>query len=96
MQKDIFIYKMSAVVKRALPLLETLVNANPKLKKAMRSRKHFNPVGVREFYKVLNEINIPKDLVRNERRWSETEKNSLGEKSLPEKEEQTISNWLTL
>ena len=35
MQKDIFIYKMSAVVKRALPLLETLVNANPKLKKAI-------------------------------------------------------------
>ena len=35
MQKDIFIYKMSAVVKRALPLLETLVAANPKLKKAI-------------------------------------------------------------
>ena len=35
MQKDIFIYKMSAVVKRALPLLETLVDANPKLKKAI-------------------------------------------------------------
>ena len=34
-QKDIFIYKMSAVVKRALPLLETLVAANPKLKKAI-------------------------------------------------------------
>ena len=35
MQKDIFIYKMSTVVKRALPLLQTLVNANPKLKKAI-------------------------------------------------------------
>ena len=35
MQKDIFIYKMSAVVKRALPLLKTLVDANPKLKKAI-------------------------------------------------------------
>ena len=35
MQKDIFIYKMSSVVKRALPLLETLVDANPKLKKAI-------------------------------------------------------------
>ena len=34
-QNDIFIYKMSAVVKRALPLLETLVDANPKLKKAI-------------------------------------------------------------
>ena len=65
---------------------------------AMRDRKHFNPVGVREFYNVLNEINIPKDLVRNERRWSEAEKNSLNEKSPPGKpqEELTISNWLTL
>ena len=41
---------------------------------AMRSRKHFNPVGVREFYNVLNKINVPKDLVRNERRWDEPEK----------------------
>ena len=32
---------------------------------AMRPRKHFNPVGVREFYNVLNKINVPKDLVRN-------------------------------
>ena len=71
-------------------------NISDLISDAMRSRKHFNPVGVREFYKVLNEINIPKDLVRNERRWSETEKNSLGEKTLPEKEERTISNWLTL
>ena len=44
---------------------------------AMRARKHFNPVGVREFYNMLNEINIPKDLVRNERRWSEAEKNKV-------------------
>ena len=55
-------------------------NISDLISDAMRSRKHFNPVGVREFYKVLNEINFPKDLVRNERRWSETEKNSLGEK----------------
>ena len=41
---------------------------------AMRSRKHFNPVGVRDFYNVLNKINVPKDLVRNERRWDEPEK----------------------
>ena len=47
---------------------------------AMRSRKHFNPVGVREFYNVLNKINVPKDLVRNERRWGETEKKKVGEK----------------
>ena len=65
----------------------------------MRPRKHFNPVGVRKFYNVLNEINIPKDLVRNERRWSEAEKNkvSFDEKSPPEKsqEELAVSNWLT-
>ena len=47
---------------------------------AMRSRKHFNPVGVREFYNVLNKINVPKDLVRNERRWDETEKKKVYEK----------------
>ena len=46
---------------------------------AMRSRKHFNPVGVREFYNVLNKINVPKDLVRNER-WDETEKKKVDEK----------------
>ena len=47
---------------------------------AMRSRKHFNPVGVREFYNVLNKINVPKDLVRNERRLHETEKKNVDEK----------------
>ena len=47
---------------------------------AMRSRKHFNPVGVREFYNVLNKINVPKDLVRNERRWNETGKKKVDEK----------------
>ena len=47
---------------------------------AMRSRKHFNPVGVREFYNVLNKINVPKDLVRNEKRWDETEKKKVDEK----------------
>ena len=35
MQIDIFIYKMSVVVRRALPLLKTLVDAKPKLKKAI-------------------------------------------------------------
>ena len=42
---------------------------------AMRSRKNFNPIGVREFYNVLSKINVPKDLVRNERRWDEAGKN---------------------
>ena len=63
---------------------------------AMRPRKHFNPVGVREFYNVLNKINVPKDLVRNERRWDEAEKKkkvSLDEKTPPK--ELTISKWIT-
>ena len=74
-------------------------NISDLISDAMRSRKHFNPVGVREFYNVLNEINIPKDLVRNERRWSEAEKNkvSYDEKSPPGKsqEELGVSNWIT-
>ena len=53
---------------------------------AMRSRKHFNPVGVREFYNVLNKINVPKDLVRNERRWGKEEKMDEKSKEL---------NWIT-
>ena len=55
---------------------------------AMRSRKHFNPVGVREFYNVLNKINVPKDLVRNERRWDETEKKKVDENP-------NELNWIT-
>ena len=55
---------------------------------AMRSRKHFNPVGVREFYNVLNKINVPKDLVRNEKRWDETEKKKADEKP-------NELNWIT-
>ena len=59
---------------------------------AMRSRKHFNPIGVREFYNVLNKINVPKDLVRNERRWDETEKKNVDEKTTPK--ELTIPEWI--
>ena len=58
---------------------------------AMRSRKHFNPVGVREFYSVLNKINVPKDLVRNERRWNEAEKENVDEKT----KELTIPEWIS-
>ena len=58
---------------------------------AMRSRKHFNPVGVREFYNVLSKINVPKDLVRNERRWDETGKKSVDEKT----KELTIPEWIS-
>ena len=41
---------------------------------AMRSRKSFNPVGVHEFFKILNDINVPRDLVRNEERWKDVDK----------------------
>ena len=55
---------------------------------AMRSRKHFNPVGVQQFYNVLNKINVPKDLVRNERRWDDSEKKKVDEKP-------NELNWIT-
>ena len=58
---------------------------------AMRSRKHFNPVGVREFYNVLNKINVPKDLVRNEKRWDEAGKKNVDEKT----KELTIPEWIS-
>ena len=59
---------------------------------AMRSRKHFNPVGVREFYNVLSKINVPKDLVRNERRWDETgKKENVDEKT----KELSIPEWIS-
>ena len=36
---------------------------------AMRSRRNFNPTGSKEFFKALNKLNVPKDLVRNEECW---------------------------
>ena len=66
-------------------------NISDLISDAMRFRKHFNPVGVQKFYNVLNEINIPKDLVRNEKRWNKEEKEKVDEKE----EKAWISNWLT-
>ena len=63
-------------------------NISDLISDAMRSRKHFNPVGVREFYDILYEINIPKDLVRNEKRWSKEEEEEKEEKAW-------LSKWLT-
>ena len=57
---------------------------------AMRPRKNFNPIGVREFYNVLNKLNVPKDLVRNERRWDEPGKN-VDEKT----KELMIPEWIS-
>ena len=82
-------------------------NISDLISDAMRPRKHFNPIGVQEFYKMLNEINIPKDLVRNEKRWSEvrqrkvkTPGNSKGKKpknktkiKLAVKRKQKGGNW---
>ena len=59
---------------------------------AMRSHKHFNPIGVREFYNVLSKINVPKDLVRNERRWDEAgKKENVNEKT----KELMIPEWIS-
>ena len=65
-------------------------NISDLISDAMRPRKHFNPVGVREFYNVLGKINVPKDLVRNERRWDEAEKKKVDEKTTPKE-----LKWIT-
>ena len=44
---------------------------------AMRSRKDFNPTGANQFFQVLSEINVPKDLVRNKQRWKQLETSSI-------------------
>ena len=44
---------------------------------AVRGRKHFNPVGSKEFFSVLSKLNMPKDLVRNEERWKQAETGSV-------------------
>ncbi len=44
-------------------------NISDLVSSAMRSRKYFDPVGSQEFFNVLSNINVPKDLVRNEEGW---------------------------
>ena len=68
-------------------------NISDLISDAMRSRKHFNPVGVQQFYDILNKINVPKDLVRNERRWGKEEK--MDEKMNGKEEKAWLSKWLT-
>ena len=71
-------------------------NISDLISDAMRFRKHFNPVGVQKFYDVLYEINVPKDLVRNEKRWGKGEKmDEKNEGNYFEEEKPWISNWLT-
>jgi hypothetical protein len=43
---------------------------------AVRSRKNFNPNCSKEFFRVLAKINMPKDLVRNDKRWEQAQLNS--------------------
>ena len=72
-------------------------NISDLISDAMRPRKHFNPVGVRKFYDMLNEINIPKDLVRNEKRWSEVNEKPQKVKvavSLGKSKKKKIKNWI--
>ncbi len=44
-------------------------NISDLISSAMRSRKYFDPVASREFFGVLSDLNVPKDLVRNEEGW---------------------------
>ena len=44
-------------------------NISDLISSAMRPRKHFDPVASQEFFGVLDNINVPKDLVRNEEGW---------------------------
>ena len=48
---------------------------------AMRSRKYFDPVASQEFFNVLSNINVPKDLVRNEEGWRGVLQRGKGELS---------------
>ena len=54
---------------------QTIPNSNISdlVSNAMRERKNFNPVGSREFFRTLNEINVPRDLIRNEGKRKQTE-----------------------
>ena len=77
-------------------------NISDLISDAMRPRKHFNPIGVRKLHDMLNEINIPKDLVRNDKRWAETGKNKVSfdgktspGKSKKQKNPGKLKKWLT-
>ena len=72
-------------------------NISDLISDAMRPRKHCNPVGVHKFYDMLNKINIPKDLVRNDERWTGTGKNKDGKtlKLKKPKNPGKSKKWLT-
>ena len=39
---------------------------------AMRKRKGFDPIGSKRFFRVLSELNVPKDVARNQERWTQS------------------------
>ena len=39
---------------------------------AMRPRKNLNPTGSRRLFRVVSELNVPKDVARNEQRWQQS------------------------
>ena len=53
-------------------------NISDLVSSAMRSRKYFNPVASQEFFNVLSNINVPKDLVRNEEGWKKVTQKGKG------------------
>ncbi len=53
-------------------------NISDLVSSAMRSRKYFEPVASQEFFSVLSNINVPKDLVRNEEGWEKVAQKGEG------------------
>ena len=49
-------------------------NISDLISNAMRSRKNFNPIASQEFFNVLNNLNVPRDLVRNEESMNKRKK----------------------
>ncbi len=54
-------------------------NISDLVSSAMRSRKYFDPVASQEFFNVLSNVNVPKDLVRNEEGWKKVTQKGKGE-----------------
>ena len=54
-------------------------NISDLVSSAMRSRKYFDPIASQEFFNVLSNINVPKDLVRNEEGWKKVTQKGKGE-----------------
>ncbi len=53
-------------------------NISDLVSSAMRPCKHFDPVASQEFFGVLDNINVPKDLVRNEEGWRKVTQKGKG------------------